>query len=50
MELDYIFTSRRDVEALMLIIQEWQKAHKRDEKAEYADELFDKLDYLHMVW
>lgn len=48
--MDEIFTSRREVEMLMLILQEWQNEYPRDNKAEYAEELFNKLDYIHMVW
>lgn len=48
--MDELFESRRDVENLMLILQEWQKDHPHDSKAEYAEELFGKLDYIHMVW
>lgn len=48
--MDELFESRRDVENLMLILQEWQKDHPHDSKAEYAEELFDKLDYIHIVW
>ena len=48
--MENIFDSRREVEYLMLILQEWIKEHPQDNKAEYANELFDKLDYIHMVW
>lgn len=45
-----LFKSRREVEMLMLIIQEWQEDHPTDDKQDFAEELFDKLDYIHMVW
>lgn len=48
--MDDIFESRRDIETLMLILQEWQESHTRDSKFSYSEELFNKLDYLHMVW
>ena len=48
-EYDELFESRHDVENLMLILQEWQKDHPHDSKTEDAEELFDKLDYIHMV-
>lgn len=48
--MEDLFESRRDIEDLMLIIREWQEDHPKDSKADYAEELFDKLDYLHMVW
>ena len=48
--MDELFESRRDVENLMLIIQEWQEDHPQDDNAAFAEELFNKLDYLHMIW
>lgn len=45
-----LFESRRNVEDLMLILQQWIKEHPKDNKAEYAEELFEKLDYIHMTW
>ena len=48
--MEDLFESRRDVETLMLIIQEWQEDHPRDDKADFAEEIFKKLDYIHMVW
>lgn len=44
------FESRREIETLMLILQEWQDKHPRDEKKEFSQELFDKLDVMHMCW
>ena len=49
-DMDELFKSRREVELLMLIIQEWQKDHPKDDKAIFSDEIYDKLDYIHMVW
>ena len=48
--MEDLFKSRREVEALMLIIQEWQEDHPKDDKQSIAEEIFDKLDYIHMVW
>lgn len=48
--MENLFESRRDIENLMLILREWQEDHPQDSKADYAEELFNKLDYLHMVW
>lgn len=48
--MDELFESRRNVEDLMLILQQWMKEHPKDDKKEYAQELFDKLDVLHMTW
>lgn len=48
--MDELFKSRREVELLMLIIQEWQKDHPKDDKAIFSDEIYYKLDYIHMVW
>ena len=48
--MDELFESRRNVEDLMLILQHWMKEHPKDDKKEYAQELFDKLDVLHMTW
>lgn len=48
--MDDIFESRRNIEDLMLILREWIEEHPRDKKIEYANDLFNKLDYLHMVW
>lgn len=45
-----LFNNRRNIEDLMLIIQQWKKDHPKDSKAEYAAELLNKLDYMHMVW
>lgn len=45
-----LFESRCQVENAMLILKQFWEEHPKDEKAEYAQELFDKLDYLHMVW
>lgn len=44
------FESRREIETLMLILQEWQKDHPRDQKNDLAQELFDDLDIMHMCW
>ena len=35
--MDELFESRRDVENLMLIIQEWQEDHPQDDKTAFAD-------------
>jgi len=48
--MENIFESRRDVENAMLIIKEWQENHSDDSKAEYAKELFNKLEVLHLSW
>ncbi|MGN0327252.1 MAG: hypothetical protein ACI4DW_13130 [Lachnospiraceae bacterium] len=45
-----LFESRRNVEDLMLILQQWIEEHPKDNKAKYAEELFEKLDYIHMTW
>ena len=50
MDIDNLFSGRSEIEKLMEIIAEWQKSHPGDSKSEYADEIFDKLDYLHMIW
>lgn len=44
------FESRREIETLMLILQEWQEEHPGDSKEELAQELFDNLEVLHMCW
>lgn len=46
--MDELFKSR--LEMLMLIIQEWQEDHSTDDKQAYSEEIYDKLDYIHMVW
>ena len=48
--MDELFKSRREVELLMLIIQEWQEEHPQNVKSDFAEEIFNKLDYIHMVW
>ena len=48
--MEDLFESRRDIEALMLILQDWQEEHPDDRKFDYSEELFNKLNYLHMVW
>lgn len=48
--MDELFKSRREVELLMLIIQEWQEENPQDVKSDFAEEIFNKLDYIHMVW
>lgn len=45
-----LFESRRNIEDLALVLQEWKKDHPTDQKVEYIDELLDKLEYMHMVW
>ena len=47
--MDELFKSRREVELLMLIIQEWQEEYPQDVKSDFAEEIFNKLDYIHMV-
>lgn len=44
------FESRREIEDVMVILQEWKKEHQVDSKAEIAEELLQKLDYMHMCW
>jgi len=44
------FESRREIETLMLILQEWQEEHPGDNKEEFAQELLDDLDTIHMCW
>lgn len=44
------FESRREIETLMLILQEWQEEHPGDAKEELAQELFDDLEAMHMGW
>lgn len=48
--MENLLESRREIENLMLILQEWQKDHQNDSKTELSEKLLDKLDYLHMVW
>lgn len=48
--MDELFESRRNIEDLMLILQQWMKEHPNDSKQDYAKELFDKLDVLYMTW
>jgi len=48
--MEELFESRRDIETLMLIVKEWQEEHPSDSKEEYANQLYNKLDCLHMVW
>ena len=44
------FESRREIEDVMTILQEWKKEHKKDNKLEIAEEFLKKLDYMHMCW
>lgn len=48
--MDELFEERRDIETMMMILQEWKEEHPDDPKADYAEKVLDKLDYLHMVW
>lgn len=45
-----LFSSRREIEDLMKILQEWMEAYPEDGKKEYATRLSDKLDFIHMTW
>nr|CDL67217.1 unnamed protein product [uncultured bacterium] len=50
-KMDELFENgRRDIETMMMILQEWKEEHPNDSKADYAEKALDKLDYLHMVW
>lgn len=46
------FESRREIESVMLALGDYLKRHKKDDDTtlQTAQELFDKLDYMHMVW
>lgn len=48
--MDKLFEGRRNIEDLMLILQQWMQEHPNDSKKKYAKELFDKLDVLYMTW
>ena len=48
--MDELFQSRREIEKVMQIIQEWQDEHPGDEKNEFAEEFHGRLDVLHMSW
>lgn len=48
--MDDLFTSRREIENLMQILQDFMNQNPEDSKNGYAQELFNKLDYLCMVW
>ena len=48
--MDELFQSRRDIERLIIILQEWKNENSKDSKIEYTNELLDKLEYLHMIW
>jgi len=34
----------------LMALQEWKKEHQKDNKAEIAEDLLNKLDYMHMCW
>ena len=46
------FESRRELECVMVVLGEYIKKHKSDDSTELAvaQELFDKLDVMHMCW
>lgn len=49
-EMDTIqFESRREIEDIMVALAEYMKKHKLEDD-DTVKELFDKLDYMHMVW
>lgn len=46
------FENRREIENIMVVLNDYIKRHKKDDDTTLraAQELFDKLDYMHMVW
>lgn len=44
------FESRRELEDLMVALATYVKEHKKDSEAETAQEMYDKLDVMHMCW
>ena len=48
MDMDTIqFESRREIEAIMKVLDEWLDMHPNDKTVE---ELYNKLDVMHMNW
>lgn len=48
---DFIqFESRWEVDEVICILQEWQKSHKSDSKADTVKDLIRKLEVMYMEW
>ena len=45
-----VFVSRFEVEKAMLILKQFIEEHPKDEKADYAQMLLDRLEVLYMTW
>lgn len=45
-----VFESRREIEEILSALEEWQKSHKSDSKAETVEKLINLLDVMHMEW
>lgn len=46
------FENRREIENIMIALNDYIKRHKKDDDTTLRDaqSLFDKLDYMHMMW
>lgn len=44
------FESRREIETVMLALQEWMEERSGDSKVSSVEELFEKLEVMHMCW
>lgn len=46
------FESRREIENIMVVLNDYIKRHKKDDDTTLRDaqSLFDKLDVMHMTW
>lgn len=44
------FESRREIEEVILALEEWQKSHKSDNKTDTVKRLSELLEVMHMEW
>lgn len=44
------FESRWEIEEVISALEEWQKSHKSDNKADTVKRLIELLDVMHMEW
>ena len=48
--MEKLFKTKKEIEITMQIITEWLEKHPDNDKAELAEKLLNRLDYIHMNW
>ena len=48
--IEKIFSSRRDIELMISVLNDWLKEHEGDKEYENVKTKLVELEYLHMVW